>query len=327
MTHSHSGERIDAPRLLQDESPVCYVCMPGSPYAGSTLLGYLLDAHPECASMGAAPGLPSRIDLATYLCSCGELFMDCEFWKRVAARTSELGYPTTVFKKDFWNTHVRLSDRRWLNGILIRSLGNGALNAARDAVVTRWGPARRSLLEARASTWALARAVLEITGKTVFVDTARDHQRPKYLATAPMFDVRVIHLVRDPRGGVASIMKHTGVDVARAARQWRHYNLEAHRVQRHLPRDSWMLLGYEALCADPQGTLDRISCFIGVDPAAVPSNFKSGKHHIIGNSMRLKGIGEIREDKSWLSVLDEDDVQVISRITGSTSHLLGYEWP
>ncbi|MFY1005300.1 hypothetical protein ACNF5F_28245, partial [Escherichia coli] len=76
-----------------------------------------------------------------------------------------------------------------------------------------------------------ATAVLERTGKRVFVDTARDHQRPKYLRDHPLLDVKVIHLVRDPRGNVASIMKHMGLDVTTAARQWTHYNVEAARVR------------------------------------------------------------------------------------------------
>jgi len=306
---------------------VRYVCMPGSPYTGSTLLGFLLNSHPRCASIGAATGLTSRIDLSTYTCSCGERFMDCAFWVGIATRTAELGHPVTVFEKDYWNTHVRLSRRRWLNGILIRSLGSSPLNAARDAIVGRAGPIRRMMAEARLSSWSLARAVLEATGADVFVDTARDHQRPRYLMGDQMLDVKVLHLVRDPRGNTASIVKHTGVDVSRAARQWRHYNLEADRLSKRFPKGSWMLLHYEDLCADPQGTLDRLAAFIGVGPEPIPRDLGTVEHHIIGNSMRLKGVGEIREDHAWREVLDGGDLRAIARITGSASHRLGYEWP
>jgi hypothetical protein len=308
-------------------APVRYVCMPGSPYTGSTLLGFLLNAHPAFASIGAATGLTSRIDLATYACSCGERFLDCPFWLRLAARTAELGHPVTVFETDSWNTHVRLSRRRWLNGLLIRSLGSSALTAARDAILGRAGPIERRMREARSSSWSLARAVLETTGKAVFVDTARDHQRPKYLMGDPRLDVRVIHLVRDPRGNTTSIVKHTGVDVPAAARQWRHYNVEADRVRERVPEGSWMRLHYEDLCADPQGTLDRIAAFIGVEPAPIPSDLAAVEHHIIGNSMRLRGVGEIREDQAWRTALGDGDLEVIARTTGSASHRLGYGWP
>jgi Sulfotransferase family len=310
-----------------EAEPVRYVCMPGSPYTGSTLLGFLLDSHPACASIGAATGLTSRIDLETYRCSCGDRFLDCAFWQRVAARTAELGRPVTVFRTDYWNTHVRLSRRRWLNGVLIRSLGNASLNAARDAVIGRAGPIRRRMTEARRASWGLARAVLDVTGASVFVDTARDHQRPRYLQGDPTLDVKVIHLVRDPRGNTASIVKHTGVDVATAARQWRHYNREADRVREGFAPETWMRLRYEDLCADPQGTLDRIAAFVGVEPSALPTDLGTVEHHVIGNSMRLKGVGEIREDDAWKRTLTEADLRVIARATASVSHRLGYAWP
>lgn len=306
---------------------VRYVCMPGSPYTGSTLLGLLLNSLPDSVSIGAATGLTARADIAMYSCSCGTRFKDCEFWKRVAVRTKELGYPVDVFKSNFWNTHVRISHRRWLNGLLVRSLGNRVLTDVRDAVVAGIGPVQRTLTAASWSTWSLASAVLEITGKSVFVDTARDHQRPKYLSRNPRLDLKAIHLIRDPRGNVASIMSHTGVDVAKASRQWRHYNINADRTKRFLPAESWMLVHYEDLCADPRATLERISRFLDIEPAPVALNLEAVEGHIIGNSMRLNSIGEIRLDERWRQRLSERDLGVIARITGGTSHRFGYSWP
>ena len=329
-----TGFKIDWGMLLQlrasvDEQAtvVPYVCMPGSPYTGSTLLGFLLNSHPDCVSIGAATGLTARVDIANYRCSCGIRFEDCDFWKQVAFRTEELGYPVSVFESDFWNTHVKMSQRRWLNGLLVRSLGNDLLTDARDALLWRMSPIRRTVAEAQWSTWSLARAVLDVSGKTVFVDTARDHQRPKYLAPSRMLDVKVIHLVRDPRGNVASIMKHTGVDVAKASKQWKHYNLEADRVRRFLPPESWMLLRYEDLCSDPQAALDRIARFVGIPPAPVSQDLQARDNHIIGNSMRLKAIGDIRQDETWRERLTDSDLDTIARISGTTSHRFGFDWP
>jgi len=88
-----------------------------------------------------------------------------------------------------------------------------------------------------------------------------------------------------------------------------------------------MRLHYEELCADPQGILDRIARFIGVEPREIPGDLRATEHHIIGNSMRLNGVSEIREDQAWRKVLDRDDLRVIARITGRTSRRLGFEWP
>jgi hypothetical protein len=322
-------QRLD---VLTDKPPgvetaIPYVCMPGSPYTGSTLLGMLLGNHPSCASIGAATGLTARVDLSVYVCSCGARFTDCGFWGRVARRTVELEHPVTIFEKDFWNTHVRVSHRRSLNGLLVSSLGSVALTAARDAVFGKVGPVAKRISQARFASWSLARAVLEETGKGVFVDTARDHQRPRYLAGMPLLDLKVIHLVRDPRGNVASIMKHTNVGVRKAARQWRHYNTEAARISRYFPPESWLLLHYEELCDAPQATLDRVAGFLGVESAPITELLEPSERHVIGNSMRLRVLDEIREDLSWQPTLRARDLRTIGRVVGPTSHRLGYEWP
>jgi hypothetical protein len=304
-----------------------YVCMPGSPFTGSTLLGSLLSEHPDCASIGAAVGLIRRSDLSTYQCSCGRLFRDCEFWNDIAARTRALGYPVDVFATNFWNTKLRLSHNHLLNALLVRSLRSDPLNKVRDAIVERVPKIRQAFAEVGWNTWSLASAVLQKTGKTVFVDTARDHQRPKYLARHPLLDLRVIHLIRDPRGNSASIMKHTGMDAAKAAREWKRYNVEAARVRRYLPRDSWMTLRYEELCADPERVLDRISDFLGVDPASKRQDSPNRESHIIGNKMRLKGRSEIREDLSWQTRLSGAELASIARIAGPASHSFGFSWP
>jgi hypothetical protein len=304
-----------------------YVCMPGSPYTGSTLLGTILNSHPECASIGAATGLTHRAELATYRCSCGRLFRECEFWAHIASRTGELGHPVSVYKTNFWNTNFRLSGNRMVNALLARSLGWTPANDVRDAVMGTVPWVREALSQTAWNSWSLATAVLERTGKTVFVDTARDHQRPKHLATHPRLDVKVIHLVRDPRGNVASIMKHTGADVTRAARQWKHYNVEAARVRRYLPTASWLSLRYDQLCADPSGVLAGVSDFLGVARVPMGQGFRQVEHHIIGNSMRLTGVDEIREDLSWQSRLSRADLDVIARITGPVSHRFGFAWP
>lgn len=306
---------------------VRYVCIPGSPFTGSTLLGTLLNEHPQCASIGAAVGLLARADLTTYRCSCGALFRECDFWIDIATRTKELGHPVEVFETNFWNTHLRLSHNPLLNAALVRSLGSTPLNAVRDAVVGRVSRVTRAIDAMAWNSWALATAVLERTEKSVFVDTARDHQRPKYLAGHPRLDLRVIHLIRDPRGNSASIMKHTGADVTTAVRQWRHYNVEAARVKRYVAPEAWMTLRYEDLCADPEGVLDRIATFVGAGPASTGTTGPRGvDRHIIGNSMRLKGPREIREDRSWETKLSRADLAIIARIAGPASRRLGVGW-
>jgi hypothetical protein len=43
--------------------------------------------------------------------------------------------------------------------------------------------------------------------------------------------------------------------------------------------------------------------------------------------MRLSAVSEIREDRTWLETLSEDDLKTIARVAGSASHHLGFDWP
>jgi len=316
-----------AVRPWPEDARIRYVCLPGAAFTGSTLLGFLLNSRPDCVSIGAATGLIAGLDLETYRCSCGARFRDCPFWRAVADRTRELGEPVDVYRTGMWETHLAPTRLRYVDALLIRSLRSTALNRARDALVQRLPPIQRSVRTACRRTWALARAILEQSGASVFVDTARDHLRPKLLALDPRLDVRVIHLVKDARANAASNMKHTGSSAAQGARIWRRANLEADRNRRYLPPGSWLRLRYGDLCRDVQGTMDRIADFLEIPRVPVPGDFRSVEHHIIGNTMRLRDRGEVREDTSWEERLSEADLRDIARVAGTENRYFGFDWP
>ena len=59
----------------------------------------------------------------------------------------------------------------------------------------------------------------------------------------------------------------------------------------------------------------------------MPEGPAEHEQHIIGNPMRLKALGEIREDRSWQQRLSPKDLAVIANIAGPTSHRFAYDWP
>ncbi|MDJ0788666.1 MAG: sulfotransferase [Myxococcota bacterium] len=318
-----------APDLDRDaEGALTYVCVPGCAYTGSTLLGFLMNAHPECASIGAATGLTPKVEVETYHCSCGERFADCGFWQRVGRRTVELGHPVDVLANNYWTTHFAPTRNRYLDGLLVRNLRNAPLEDLRDRLIGGLPPIRALVQKPAECSRALAQAILEETGKRVFVDTSRDHQRPKLLASSPRLDVRVIHLVRDARANTASILKHqTTDDTAEAARIWERANRQADAGRKHHAPEKWLTVRYDELCGDLQGTLDRISDFLGVSRAPMPEDFRAVENHIIGNEMRMGGPGQVHEDVSWKSRLSDAQLEIIQRVAGQTNRHFGFDWP
>jgi hypothetical protein len=323
---------LDVPSLSDPAAPpMRYACMIGSGFCGSTLLAFLLNAHPACASVGEVTGLIEGLDLRTYACSCGRRFVECPFWRSVGERMAALGSPLDLYRPN-WETHFRASASYVLDVLLARSLRSDALNRLRDAAVDLV-PGLRARIDARLAragglSLAFARACLDLTGKSVFVDSSKDHQRPRHLARVPGLDLRVIHLVRDARANSASIMKHHGHGAARSARIWRRANLEADRALRTLPPERWLRIRYDELCARPQSTYDRLCDFLGVARAPLPDDFRASEHHIIGNEMRAPGgSGRIREDRAWEEKLGAADLAAIAAAAGAANRYLGFDWP
>lgn len=318
----------NTPAVTVRQRPVRYVCMPGAGFSGTTLLAFLLNSHSDCVSVGEATGLISRVALSDYQCSCGERFIQCAFWTRVSNRLREIGWPMDLYRTNFWDTHFRVTGYRYLDAALIRSLRNDALTDFRDAVVTRLPLIRDRLSRTAEVNRAFAQAITHVSGKSIFIDSSKDHVRPKLLARSPDLDVWAIHLVRDARANTASIMRHHGItDVRQAAHIWWRTNLEADRAWRRLPPERRLRVRYDDLCSTPQQTLDRIFRFLGVAPMRLPQNFRSVEHHIIGNSMRLSKSSAIRLDTSWKCQLTPSQLATIARISGQLNRHFGFDWP
>ena len=307
--------------------PVRYVYVAGAPYCGSTLLSFLLNTHPDCVSVGESFGPTQRVVIDKYTCSCGELLLQCSFWQRLAKRVEELDKPFEIASR-FWKTRFEVSTSRYVSSLAIRSLGSTVLDGLRDRCLAPFGRVRRKLDQAGTVNMVFARAAMELSSTRVFIDASKVAHRVPLLARVPEFDLRVIHLVRDARGGTASVMKNVGIsNAAVATRSWRRRNSEVERARRFLPSDRWLLIRYGELCADPQAVMDGIADFIGVPHASLPEDFRSVEHHLIGNQMRLRGSGSIREDLSWRVFLAESDLDTIARISGAANRHFGYDWP
>jgi len=308
---------------------IAYVYVAGASFSGSTLLAFLLNAHPAMASVsevcGVPNGHPDEERLRDYACSCGSPLLECRFYLELEHRIRESG---STFTLADWRTHFRASRFRPLDVALARPLGLATVERVRDRLAPLVPGFRRTIDEIARRNVAFARAVLEMTGKRVFVDAQKDPGRIRFLAGIDALDLRVVHLVRDVRGGAASYMKNNPRnDAARAARKWRRANVGAERARRYVASDRWLRVTYDDLCTDPRRVVDAIAAFAGVGDAPLPDDFRSSEHHIVGNRMRLTGVRDIRRDESWKQRLTPADLGIVARIGGRTNRRFGFDWP
>ncbi len=285
-----------------------YVYILGMPHSGSTLLTFLLNAHPQLISVGevALVGriLPARWAERRGQCSCGQLFYQCDFWIRVletaAHRGLRLGHP------DFF----RFSQR-----------------AEKDA--------QNALLY-------FVESVLQVGGAQIFIDSSKSPEYLDVLARNDGIQLYVLDFYRDGRALLYAWLKHIShplVDKwfpnwrrARFLRSWITRKLVNGWVRKEKERRTALQkvnsryvfrLKYEDLCSQPVETMRSVFRFLGVDSSVdVTQGFKSQvEHHIIGNQMRLSRHDRILLDQKWIQALPAYALETFAKAGGRETNL------
>jgi hypothetical protein len=270
----------------------------GQDRSGSTILGSVLGSVDRFVHVGELRQLWFQGYIRGALCGCRLPTPDCPFWGRVV---SSAGVPGP-----------ESADR-------VVALGKEVLRLRRFPANLRStldaGP--RDLRTYAGLFGRLYRAVAELTGAEVIVDTSKHATQAAVVSILPGVDVRFVHLVRDPRATAYSWQRvkpdpgqgpegrlwrrPTGA----SARAWILSNLAGDLVRRR-HGDRSLLLRYEDFVADPGESLDAILSLLGVGPHRLPlldqrtAEIRQG-HSISGNPSRfLTGPVALRPDAEWV---------------------------
>jgi hypothetical protein len=282
---------------------IVYIAGLGRGRSGSTLLAELIGMRDDVVAVGE---LRSVWDTAhqDLTCSCGAQFSACPFWQNVG-RSAGHGWAKG-------NVQRMLSlDRRFCRH---RSLPRTLLSR-----FTRSRSRDRREYEDGLAT--LYTAVATCSARDVIIDSTKD---PGYGAIAgglSGFDVRVVHLVRDPRGVAMSLRKvvsrpETARDngaprdmprstVLRSGLEWSIDNLLVETGI--IANGDRLLVRYEDVATDPWREVNRIRKFVGIPdlsnlndgPAGSLVNFGTA-HTVGGNPMRFNRNRIVVElDNQW----------------------------
>lgn len=271
--------------------------------SGTTVLAGILGAVDGVVDVGELRWLWQRGLLERRTCGCGHPVDECPLWSDIVAKvTAGRTMPTGEFAAEVAGAQRLLLSRRHRLRV-IRSAATG----------TAWPP----LDPVRAVTGRLVRAVAEVTGARVVVDSSKRAQDAAVLAGLPDVDHYVLHMVRDPRAVAFSWgRKDKTIRVAGGTRpmgsrgllssvsRWLENGAGASALRRHVPADRWMFLRYEDFAARPREAVDRILAFLGeeatspfVDDDTVVLEVN---HTVAGNPNRFRvGPVTVRLDDEW----------------------------
>jgi hypothetical protein len=294
----------------------------GTSYCGSTLTSFILNTHPNIFSPGEmGPG--ESAEREGFPCSCGTILAECPFYVKVTERMKSWGVP---FDLRHWKLRYRFSKNQHLERLARGALGSRLLEDLRHKVWTVLPTYRDCIGELERRNEAFIRACLEVSGKSVFLDATKHPSRIPELRRIPSLDLRIIHLIRDPRGYCNSAFKKRRVAIEEGARRWVEGNRAAQRQLSALPRDKWLYVTYESLASQPDSVFSRLAEFLGADSFNLPDNFRAYPHHIVGSRMRLASHQTTVEiDETWKKELSAKNLKTISEICGSFARRFGYD--
>ncbi|HLK94177.1 MAG TPA: glycosyltransferase [Nocardioidaceae bacterium] len=180
----------------------------GSGRSGSTLLERMLGMQASCVNIGEVIELFRKVSVGGERCGCGEPFDQCPFWSRVGEAAFGGWSPERM--REIATLQRRVGRQRHVPRLLTTRPGGGSERVPGTHADQRsFSHDLARLGEAYARLYA---AVAEVAGARVVVDASKWPGHGLALARSGLVDLRVIHLVRDPRGVAYSWSK---TDVAR----------------------------------------------------------------------------------------------------------------
>jgi sulfotransferase family protein len=305
----------------------------GSPRTGSTLVERLLGALPGVCNVGEVVHLWERGLLRGERCGCGVPLPECPFWGQVG-EVAFGGWDS--FDVTEFLALKRSVDR---NRFIPRLLADG--DSARQFI---GGATRRDAAEYAAVYARLYRAIRQVSGCAVTVDASKHASLAFCLRTEAGIDLRVIHLIRDPRAvayswtrrvrrpeaaeAVAASNKYMATfSPARSALRWNILNLGFHLLAaRGTPVQ---LIRYEDFVAAPVPRMRELAEFAAVEPDLsfmTDTGADLGPTHTAGgNPMRFSaGRIEFRRDDAWRSRLRPDARALVATLTFPLLARYGY---
>jgi hypothetical protein len=293
-------------------APVRVLSIGGTGQNGATLLTRMLGNLPPVIAVGELGRLWDKGLIDNTPCGCGEPFHECPFWSAVGAEAYG-GW-------DKVDAKAALALRRRVE----RHRGHASLPRGLPRMaVPRLFPGYAADIERYlAMLGPLYAAIRHVSGADVIVDSMKSPSHLFCLRRLGSADLRLVHLVRDPRGVAYSSSKHVPRQggspgtarvvspPARTAIRWIWINLAVDLLSAlDVPTT---IMRYESFVRHPRAELERVAAFAGIPLAPGDLEFVGDgevslprDHLVAGNRMRLAaGPVPLRLDEDWKDRLD-----------------------
>ncbi len=281
--------------------------------SGSTILANSLGQIEGFFSAGELNFIWKHNVLENRLCGCGQPFHECPVWNRVMDKA--FGGMDLKMAKNMMN----LAD----SGTRTRHIPMMLAPAGRERLWDR-------LDEFLENTNRLYGAIADATGSRVIVDSSKEPAYGYAVGMARNIDLRVLHLIRDPRAAAYSWQKKKPQpdtegrefmhrhSPAKSAALWDTWNAATEALWRE---GKYLRLRYEDFVSNPRESFEKILKLIDEPNAELPlaseTAVKLGiSHTVSGNPNRFDtGSVELKLDTAWRKHMRPQDRNLVTALT------------
>lgn len=292
--------------------------------SGSTVLDRMLGQVPGFFSAGELRFVWKESFLEDRPCGCGRPFSECPFWKAVVEEA--YGTRDRVGLDEVMDLKRRVDRMRYIPRLL-----------------SPWKSARfrGDLSRYGSKVEALYRAIRDVSGARIIVDSSKDPSYAYVLANLSGLEVRTVHLVRDSRAVAYSWQRKkikyevTGRDeqmpllgLTESSVGWVRSNLLAEPLKAMVSEHT--LVRYEDLMANPAAALDELLILAAAEERPLPlvegPAVELGENHIVaGNPNRFqRGRIELLPDLEWEQEMSRSDKRKVTALTWPLLLRYGY---
>jgi len=287
-------------KFMKENDLRMLVYIAGYGRSGSTILDIILGNHDHIESVGELVNLfHDGMDIKRP-CSCGKSFKDCEFWNPILSNLFGKFDTNDFYKMNKLQRDVESLTKLWR---IFTGFHSGIAYDRYRGVMT-----------------LLFNHIAQASGKPFVVDSSKsstDHVgRPYAFRKLCGFNVKIIHLVRDGRGVMWSVMRGSNLEMERgtngkvpfgpyrALMGWLLSNTIVSLLGFFDTGKHYKLVRYEDLIDDPENELRRISSFLGINMDQLITQVRSRSslkvgHNVGGNRLRLSQKVKLGRDLEW----------------------------
>lgn len=303
------------------EDPVVYIA--GMGRSGSTLLERLLANQPGWWAAGELVHLWNRAVLDNEMCGCGVPFKDCPEWSAIGK--AAFGGWDRVDAEAAYGLQQRVARDRHLARLSFPGSG------------TRFDA---DTLEYTALFRRIYQAIREVTGAAVVVDSSKHVTTALALKCDDEINLKVVHLVRDPRAVAFSwgkVVPRPASGGGTVMTRWSPLEvslryLAYNTILTWMFRGDRILVRYEDYISRATSTVEKISQWARAASAPIGPHLDSAtaidlpiSHGISGNPSRFNvGRVQLSLDDEWLRKMKPGERRLVTSLTFPSLIQFGY---